>query len=157
MSQHEPHPAKFALERVAWLIGDLKSHYGTLADHSRIKKYPVFPGFIADQDISIFKAAIENGTFKSDFAKIPKGYQVLSFVIAVKNHIETEMLKVSDRQNQEIIACCVAMWEHYIEKLNGDIKAAKKEVVRIWGKSPIGETYRYILNEAFKIATKNVR
>ena len=140
----------FLLKRVV----SIGHRFGTLTDKTAIF-CAVDLGIpeLSQNDLALFKRVIETGAVTTRFFRPPNGYDVLSFFIRLKDEQERRMGEAIQAQREEQAECCTKMWFEKINALDGDFKAAKKEVIKMWGdKTQMDESTRSIFNQSYESA-----
>jgi len=106
----------------------------------------------SDIDIQAFKRIVETGVVTSMEYRPPKGYAVLSFLIALKNEQERRYMEHNKTIRQEMIDCLTKMWTEKIEASGGNLSAAKERMKKAWGDSLLSEDLRQMLNLSYESA-----
>ena len=140
----------FLLKRVV----SIGHRFGTLTDKTAIF-CAVDLGIpeLSQNDLALFKRVVETGAVTTRFFRPPNGYDVLSFLICLRDEQDKRWNDILVGQRDELVEMLTTMWTKKISALEGDFKAAKKEVIKMWGdKTQMNESTRQIFNQSYELA-----
>ena len=152
----EPYNLKSRLKNLLGKLADVKACFGTITDVTRL--HYIFDGNemdgftgppIEQHHISLLKYAVQNGCFKQAELTIPNGWQVVSFLIELRARQQAVEAGNAELRNLDLREISGQTWSMLFEKHGGDYKAAQNDFKMRWGKSPLSDWMKEILNKSF--------
>lgn len=136
-------------------VQDINRIFGTVTDKRKIgaaftaNPHLQTPG-LSDADIINFRRIVETGVLKNQIFRPPAGYEVLGFLIALKDMQERQLqsqIKVQDDDYAGIVADRIFSM---FAANDGDLKAVKAHIKEKFSK--MGEYSQALINKAYLIA-----
>ena len=137
-------------------IADIKAQFGTLTDqrvlgqHFSRAEWLESPELNED-DLRLIRRAIETGIINSPEFKPPTGYDVLGFLIALREHQQAQFNSRVDTQEEELIKLCAQMWTRQLNLYKGDKAKAAENIKTMLG-GEVTPEFKTRLNKAYKLA-----
>ena len=137
-------------------IADIKKQFGTLTDkrvlvqHFGRAEWLEAPELNED-DLRVLRRAIETGIVDSPEFKPPTGYDVLGFLIALREHQQAQFNSRVDAQEEEMIKLCAQMWTRQLNLFKGDKAKAAENIKTMLG-GEVTPEFKTRLNKAYKLA-----
>ena len=139
-------------------IADIKAQFGTLTDQRVLSQHFGRAEWLEspelnEGDLRVLRRAIETGIVDSPEFKPPNGYDVLGFLIALREHQQAQFNSRVDTQEEELIKLCAEMWTRQLNLFKGD-KAKAAENIKIMLGGKVTPEFKTRLNKAYKLARK---
>lgn len=149
---------KNAIDNILHRINDVFGTVGTDTDPEWLNAFfalspDILPEF-SEREIGIFRHAVQTGILENTKYRRPNGFKIHGFLIRLRQLQLRRYYEIIEAQRAETVELMAGTWLRNIEKVNGDLPAAKERIKTLWGNTEMDSNTPSIFNQSFSIAKK---